>query len=213
MRRDSFRTAAAFTLLSCEAEIPRPVHGRHTPGVSITGGSRGTPAGSPRDPGRGSGTLSSRRKPGRSGVAEGQAGARAGGRGWLSSGVKTVFTSAMLGWTRIGGEAQWPARCPRPGQGQRKRGQGTSQARGLVLRLDTLSPPRSLCGHLQAISRRVPRLRPVAPGRLNDLARGPSDPLPLPSHSVHPELCVARMRRLSTPQQSRAVRGQGGGQG
>lgn len=56
------------------------------------------------------------------------------------------------------------------------------------------------CRQLQAISLRVP-LRTVAPCRRRTWPVVPADPLSLPSHSVHPELCVARMRRLSTPQQ------------
>lgn len=46
------------------------------------------------------------------GVAEGRAGARAGGWERPSSGVKIIFTSATSGWTLTGREARRASRCP-----------------------------------------------------------------------------------------------------
>lgn len=46
------------------------------------------------------------------GVAEGRAGARAGGWERPSSGVQIIFTSATSGWTLTGREARRASRCP-----------------------------------------------------------------------------------------------------
>lgn len=153
------------------------------------------PTGFPSKPGLGSGTLSSCRRPGRGGVAEGRAGARAGGWERPSSGVKIIFTSATsekhggrLGApARSGTEEVWagrfPSQGPRPVPGQ------------AVPRLE----PQ--CRRLQALPLGVPRPRTAA-------RPAPSRPSQCPPRAV-----CGSTRRRSTPQQghSRARSGRRSG--
>lgn len=133
------------------------------------------------------------------GVAEGRAGARAGGWERPSSGVKIIFTSA----TSVGVDTDRQrstaggVSVPRPGQGQRKCGQGASQARGLGLCLDKPSPAWSLsaAGCRPSPSEfPAPALRPAGT---------------VSSFAVSTELCAAPRGAAPRPSKGTAVRGQG----
>lgn len=198
MSRDSSQNAGASLLLSRDAEIRRSGHGRHTPEVSMNGG---PPHWIPTETGPRLGDPLFLSKTRARGVAEGRAGARAGGWERPSSGVKIIFTSATSGWTLTGREARRASRCP-----------GQVRDRGSVGRA-LPKPGASAC----AWTSRPP------PGASVPPPAGPpprSSPPPhcgpagtVSSFAVSTELCAAPRGAAPRPSKGTAVRGQGGGQG
>lgn len=134
------------------------------------------------------------------GVAEGRAGARAGGWERPSSGVQIIFTSATSGWTLTGREARRASRCPGQVRDRGSVGRALPKPGASACAWTSRPPPGASVPRLQALPLGVPRPR-TAPGRHRLVLR-----------SVHRAVCGSTRCR-STPQQghSRARSGRRSG--
>lgn len=96
------------------------------------------------------------------GVAEGRAGARAGGWERPSSGVKIIFTSATLGWTLTGREARRASRCPGQVRDRGSVGRALPKPGASACAWTSRPPPGASVLRLQALPLGVPRPRTAA---------------------------------------------------
>lgn len=111
------------------------------------------------------------------GVAEGRAGARAGGWERPSSGVQIIFTSATSGWTLTGREARRASRCPGQVRDRGSVGRALPKPGASACAWTSRPPPGASVLRLQALPLGVPRPRTAA-------RRAPSRPSQCPQSCV-----------------------------